>query len=114
MHFVVDDQLAGHFGGAVGIGLTVANDDLDIDRAIGGLDAATKNVIDLLDDKIVGFGKGGERAGLGRHITDLDGFALRHDGRRHGEYGQRRGRPQEDAPADRHKLGGFGHYFSLR
>ena len=70
---VVGDEVAGHRGGAVGVGLRVLDDDLDGMRlAVAALDAALDGGVPLVDAELVGLAERGQRAGQRRDEADLD------------------------------------------
>jgi hypothetical protein len=78
------DQFVRHFGGAVGIGLAVLDDDLDRVGLVADLDAVGDRLLELAQHEAVRLGEDRERTGRRRHQSDLDGADLRaQHGRRH-------------------------------
>ncbi len=73
MHVLVQDQVAGDFGGAVRIGLPVTNQDLDIVLAGGGIEPVGEELLDLLDGPAVGGAEVRKRPGGRGHDANLDG-----------------------------------------
>ena len=71
VNFVFDYELLGDLGGAVGVRLAVFDDDAEI--AASGLQEA-------IDDELIGFGKGRERARLRANVAKLY-FGAARDGR---------------------------------
>ncbi|MPM79120.1 hypothetical protein SDC9_126151 [bioreactor metagenome] len=71
-HLVLQDQVVGHLARTVGVGLTVLEHDLH--RVLGAAhgDAVLERRAHLLDHPFVGLAKRRERAGLRRHIADLE------------------------------------------
>ena len=71
---VAGDQFLGYFGGTVRIGLAILFDHLDLVRLRSELETVFGRCPELTENKIVSFGKCGQRTALWRHITDLDDF----------------------------------------
>jgi hypothetical protein len=69
---VFDDRLLGDFGGTIGIGLAVADDDLDRIGLAADLQAASQDGLHVVEDVGIRFGESGERPGLRTHTADLE------------------------------------------
>ncbi|CAB4752847.1 unannotated protein [freshwater metagenome] len=68
------DELAGNLGSALGVGLGVLLDDLDVVARAAGDDGVLCEVgAHLIDDELVGLAEAGKGAGLCRDESDLDG-----------------------------------------
>ncbi|MNR09338.1 hypothetical protein D3C85_1255340 [compost metagenome] len=66
------DQLARHFRRAVGVGLAVLDDDLQAIGLAGHGDRVLQDLLERLDDVVVGCRKGRQRPGLRADIAELD------------------------------------------
>ncbi|MNF60731.1 hypothetical protein D3C84_423530 [compost metagenome] len=69
---VRENQLARHFRRAVGVGLAVLDDDLQAIGLAGHGDRVLQDLLERLDDVVVGCRKGRQRPGLRADITELD------------------------------------------
>ena len=69
---VADDQVLGDFGRTIGIGLAVADDDLDRVSLAADLQTVLHTVEKGLDDEIVRLAKRGERTGLRADEAELE------------------------------------------